>query len=49
MSRAIGEFEIASWDEDTYKEMSGGRKLTRGPRSARSSAETSQGEVTWNG
>lgn len=29
MTNARGEFTVASWDEDTYAELDGGRKLTR--------------------
>ena len=29
MARATGEFKITSWNEDTYKELEGGAKLTR--------------------
>ncbi|MGZ5305956.1 MAG: DUF3224 domain-containing protein [Actinomycetota bacterium] len=29
MSSATGEFTVASWNEDTYKELEGGAKLTR--------------------
>ena len=29
MAKAKGEFEVASWNEDTYEEREGGGKLTR--------------------
>ena len=28
MAKAKGEFEVASWNEDTYEEREGGGKLT---------------------
>jgi len=29
MAQATGTFEVSSWDEETYQELSGGAKLTR--------------------
>jgi hypothetical protein len=48
MSTATGEFEIASWSEDTYRELTGGAKLTKASVTQNFTGELSgRGEVEW--
>ncbi len=45
---ASGEFEIASWDEDTYRELEGEAKLTRASVTQTFTGDLSgSGEVQW--
>ena len=44
MATARGEFELASWDEETYEELEGGGKLTRA-----TVKQTFSGDVTGHG
>jgi hypothetical protein len=44
MTKARGEFELASWNEDTYEELEDGGKLTRA-----SVTQTFTGDVTGDG
>ena len=44
MAKAKGSFEVASWNEETYDEMSGGTKLTRA-----AVTQTFEGDVTGDG
>jgi Protein of unknown function (DUF3224) len=44
MTTANGTFELASWNEQTYEELAGGRKLTRAEVS-----QTFEGDITGNG
>lgn len=48
MATVHGEFEIASWDEATYQELDGGRKLTRASvRQRFSGGLDGEGGVEW--
>ena len=44
MTKATGEFELASWNEETYKTLGGDRKLTRA-----SVSQTFRGDVAGEG
>jgi hypothetical protein len=44
MAKAKGSFELASWNEDTYQELSGGAKLTRA-----AVTQTFVGDITGEG
>lgn len=48
MTELTGEFEVASWDENAYLELEGGRKLTRADVSQRFTGDvTGIGTVVW--
>jgi hypothetical protein len=48
MTTATGEFTVSSWDEDTYAELDGGRKLTRASVGQDFSGDiTGKGRVEW--
>lgn len=48
MTKAIGEFNIASWDEETYQELEGDAKLTRAVVTQTFSGDLSgTGDVQW--
>lgn len=48
MASLQGEFTLASWNEDTYAEREGGRKLTRATVTQELAGEvTGKGQVEW--